>query len=248
MDRDAGAAERLILALDTPTVADARTLVGRLDGAVSFYKIGLELALAGGLDLAGELIAAGRRVFLDLKFLDIGNTVERAVAQAADLGVTCLTVHGHDTKTLQAAVRGRGASQTRLLAVTVLTSLDGADLAEQGIRDGLTPGDLVTHRAGLAQARGFDGVIASGQEAGRLRAVVGGDFLIVTPGIRLADAESDDQVRVVTPERAIADGADYLVVGRPITAAADPAAAAERFIAAIGAGLAHRGLTSRAAS
>ena len=128
-------------------------------------------------------------------------------------------------------MRGRGASQTRLLAVTVLTSLDGADLAEQGIRDGLTPGDLVTHRAGLAQARGFDGVIASGQEAGRLRAVVGGDFLIVTPGIRLADAESDDQVRVVTPERAIADGADYLVVGRPIAAAADPAAAAERFIA-----------------
>lgn len=217
--------DRLIVALDTPTAAEARALVTALGDSIGFYKIGLELVMNGGFDLARGLIADGKRVFLDMKLLDISNTVEKATANAAALGVTFLTVHGTDTKTLAAAVKGRGDSPLKLLAVTVLTSLTQDDLAEQGISK--APADLVLHRARLAKAAGFDGVIASGQEAAPLRQAVPKDFLIVTPGIRMAGGTAGDQARVTTPHKAITDGADYLVVGRPITEAKDPGAAAE---------------------
>ena len=223
--------DKLIVALDLPSYDDARALVDSLGKTVNFYKIGLELLLVGGLELARELKFDGKRIFLDLKFLDIGNTVERAVAAVAGLGVDFLTVHGHDTKTLKAAVRGRAGSNLKLLAVTVLTNLDQSDLDEQGIS--LTPEQLVLHRAKLANDAGFDGVIASGQEAGAIRAISGPEFLIVTPGIRLAGADSGDQSRVTTPEVALRAGADHLVVGRPINAAKDPKAAAETFLSRI---------------
>lgn len=220
--------DRLIVALDTPSIGEAQALVTALGGSVTFYKIGLELVMNGGFDLARRLIGDGKRVFLDMKLLDISNTVEKATANAATLGVTFLTVHGTDTKTLAAAVKGRGTSPLKLLAVTVLTSLTQDDLAEQGIAR--QPADLVLHRAGLASAAGFDGVIASGQEAAPLRRRVPGSFLIVTPGIRMAGGSAGDQARVTTPRKAIADGADYLVVGRPITEARDPKAAAEQVV------------------
>jgi orotidine-5'-phosphate decarboxylase len=195
---------------------------------VSFYKVGLELLFAGGLELARELRHQGKRVFLDMKLLDIGNTVERAVANATELGVNFLTVHGQDLKTLKAAVSGRGPSPMKLLAVTVLTNLTQDDLTVQG--SSLAPADLVLHRARLAFESGFDGVIASGQEARRIREAVGEGFLIVTPGIRLAGGTMDDQERVMTPDHAISAGADHIVVGRPITQADDPMAAAETFL------------------
>lgn len=221
---DAGADERLIVALDFPSVAEARALTERLGDAVSFYKIGLELIYAGGVALAQELRASGKKVFLDAKLHDIGATVERATASVAALGVNFLTVHGVDRKTLDAAVRGRGASDLKLLAVTVMTNLDVNDLAQQGIC--LEPRALVLHRARMAVDAGFSGVIASGQEAKALRRALGAGRLIVTPGIRPQGSALDDQARVVTPGAAIADGVNYLVVGRPITAAADPVAAA----------------------
>jgi orotidine-5'-phosphate decarboxylase len=227
---DATTRDKLIVALDLPTYDEARALVDRLGDTVSFYKIGLELLFAHGLDLAGELKQEGKRVFLDLKFLDIGNTVERAVASAAGMGVDFTTVHGHDTKTLKAAVKGRGDSSLKLLAVTVLTSLDQSDLEEQGINAETTPAGLVIGRARMAEMAGFDGVIASGQEAAAVRAETGPDFLIVTPGIRLPGAEAGDQTRVTTPEEAIGFGANHIVVGRPINAAKDPKAAAEAFL------------------
>lgn len=230
--------ERLIVALDVPTVAEARTLVARLGRAVAFYKIGLELAMSGGLDLSRELAEGGSKVFLDMKLLDIENTVERATRNAAAAGATFLTVHAHDAKTLRAAAAGRAGTDLKVLGVTVLTNLVAADLAEQGIA--ASPPDLVAHRAALARAAGCDGVVASGQEAARVRAIVSPDMVVVTPGIRLAGAAADDQARVATPEQAVAAGADYLVVGRPITAASDPAAAAERFVAAIAEGLSRR--------
>ncbi|WP_409561610.1 orotidine-5'-phosphate decarboxylase [Hyphomicrobium sp. B1] len=226
---DAATRDKLIVALDLSSYDQARALVDRLDDTVSFYKIGLELLFAGGLDLAQELKREGKRVFLDLKFLDIANTVERAVASAAGLGVDFVTVHGHDTKTLTAAVKGRASSNLKLLAVTVLTSLDQSDLEEQGITD-ITPAGLVVGRARMSELAGFDGVIASGQEAAAIRAETGPDFLIVTPGIRLPGAEAGDQTRVTTPEEAIGFGANHIVVGRPINAAKDPKAAAEAFL------------------
>ena len=223
--------DKLIVALDLPTADAARKQVDTLGNTVSFYKIGLELLFSGGLDLARELKARDKRVFLDMKLLDIGNTVERAVATAATLGLDFLTIHGHDTKTLKAAVKGRGSASLKLLAVTVLTSIDAHDLAEQGTT--LTPADLVLKRAKLARDAGFDGVIASGQEAGKVRAATGPNFLIVTPGIRLPGGEAGDQTRVTTPEDALRAGANHLVVGRPINAAANPKDAAEQFLAHI---------------
>ncbi len=222
------AKDRLIVALDMPAAEDARRLIARLGDTVSFYKVGLELLFAGGLDLARDLRREKKRVFLDMKLLDIGHTVERAVANATELGVNFLTVHGHDLKTLRAAVSGRGDSQLKLLAVTVLTNLTADDLRQQG--SSMTPDELVLHRARLAFESGFDGVIASGQEAARIRAATGPGFLIVTPGIRLAGGTTDDQERVMTPDSAIAAGADHVVVGRPITQADDPKAAAETFV------------------
>jgi orotidine-5'-phosphate decarboxylase len=225
---------RLFVALDTPDAASAEALIDTLGDSVGACKIGLELLFGGGLDLAGRLARRGVPVFLDMKLLDIPNTVEKATRNIATLGLDYLTVHGTDRKTLDAAVAGRGRAAMKLLAVTVLTSLDTRDLAEQGI-SGRSPTDLVVHRAGLAKAAGFDGVIASGQEAAAIRAEVGPGFLIVTPGIRLAEGADGDQSRVMTPGKAIAAGASHLVVGRPITAAADPRKAAETFTAAIAA-------------
>ena len=235
------ARNKLIVALDVPTVEEAENLIGRLGDDVSVYKIGLELVMAGGLELARRLIREGKQVFLDMKFLDIGHTVERAVANAAELGVTYLTIHGHERKTLDAAVVGRGSSGMKLLAVTVLTNLTAADLEIQGNR--LSPADLVLHRAQLARACGVDGIVASGQEADMVRREVGSDFLIVTPGIRLPGSALDDQQRVMTPDSAVAAGADLIVVGRPITRADDPADAARAFVAHIAAALERRSAT-----
>lgn len=221
------AGERIIVALDVPGAEAARGLVRSLRGHVGAFKIGHELAFGGGgLQLAQELVSEGTSVFLDMKLLDIPNTVEKAVAGIARLGVTFLTVHVTDRKTLAAAVRGRGASGLKLLGVTVLTSAEAGDLVEQGIPN-VAPRDLVLHRARMARGEGFDGVIASGQEAGLIRAATGAGFLIVTPGIRPAGANAGDQARAATPAAAIAAGADYLVIGRPIVEAKDPAAAAE---------------------
>jgi orotidine-5'-phosphate decarboxylase len=222
------AKDRLIVALDMPTLEEAHRLVVKLGDTVTFYKVGLELLFAGGLELARALKAEGKHVFLDMKLLDIGNTVERAVANATELGVDFLTVHGQDIKTLRAAVAGRGSSRLKLLAVTVLTNLTADDLLQQGST--LSPSDLVLARARLAHESGFDGVIASGQEAGRIRQHVGPDFLIVTPGIRLTGSASDDQERITTPDHAIGAGADYIVVGRPITQSDDPVGTAETFV------------------
>jgi orotidine-5'-phosphate decarboxylase len=223
--------DKLIVALDLSSYDEAHALVDRLGDSVSFYKIGLELLFSDGLLLARELKRNGKRVFLDLKFLDIGNTVERAVGAAAHLGIDLLTVHGVDGKTLKAAVRGRGGADLKLLAVTVLTSLDRSDLDEQGIS--MSPEELVLRRARLAEDAGFDGVIASGQEARTIRNASRPGFLIVTPGIRLRAADRGDQIRITTPEEALKSGADHLVVGRPITAAPDPKAAAETFLTRI---------------
>jgi orotidine-5'-phosphate decarboxylase len=222
------AKDRLIVALDMPTMREARRLVGVLGDTVSFYKVGLELLFAGGLDFARTLKGEGKHVFLDMKLLDIGNTVERAVANATELGIDFLTVHGHDLKTMRAAVAGRGSSKLKLLAVTVLTNLTADDLQQQGST--LSPAELALRRAELARQSGFDGVIASGQEARRIRQAVGPGFLIVTPGIRLTGSATDDQERITTPDHAISSGADYIVVGRPITQADDPRLVAETFV------------------
>lgn len=222
------ATDRLIVALDMPTLEEAQRLIAQLGDSVHFYKVGLELLFAGGLDLARALNAERKKVFLDLKLLDIGNTVERAVANATELGVDFLTVHGHDLKTMRAAVAGRGSSKLKLLAVTVLTNLTADDLKQQGAS--ASPAEMVLRRAELARESGFDGVIASGQEAGHIRETVGPGFLIVTPGIRLTGSTTDDQQRITTPDNAIKAGADYIVVGRPITQADDPKLAAETFV------------------
>lgn len=225
------ARDRLIVALDVPDAEAARALVRRLGDAVTFYKVGLELVMRDGLGLVRELAGQGHKVFLDMKLLDISNTVERATRNAAASGATFLTIHAHDSKTMQAAAAGRAGTALKVLGVTVLTSLDARDLAEQGLSE--EPETVVLRRAKAAKAAGIDGVVASGQEAGLIRAAVGAGFAIVTPGIRFADNAAGDQARVTTPQTAIAEGADYLVVGRPITAAADPKAAAERFVSAI---------------
>jgi orotidine-5'-phosphate decarboxylase len=222
---------RLIVALDVRTVAEARALVQRLGSRAGFYKIGLELVMGGGLDLARELAGAGKQVFLDMKLLDIGNTVERATRRAAETGATFLTVHAQDAKTLRAAMAGRSGTALKILGVTVLTNLDADDIGEQGIAH--SPGDLVARRAGIAQRAGCDGVVVSGLEARRVRAIVGPEMAIVTPGVRLAGDAPGDQARIATPAAAIADGADYLVVGRPITGAVNPEAASEAFVSAV---------------
>lgn len=223
--------DRLIVALDLPQVEPAQALVQRLGPAVSFYKIGLELVMAGGLDLARRLRDVGKQVFLDMKLLDIENTVERATRAAATTGATFLTVHATDSKTLRAAVAGKAGTGLRILGVTVLTNLDAGDLAEQGIAE--TPADLVARRARLVCEAGCDGIVASGQEAALVRRAVGPEAAIVTPGIRASGGHAGDQTRVATPQSAIAGGADYLVVGRPISRASDPCAAAESFVRSI---------------
>ncbi|MGH1352723.1 MAG: orotidine-5'-phosphate decarboxylase [Methyloligellaceae bacterium] len=214
------AKDRLIVALDVPTPNDARKLIQELGGNVGVYKIGLELLFAGGVPLMEKLIETGHKVFVDAKLLDIGNTVERAVTNIARLGATFLTIHGTDRKTMDAAVKGRGNSDLKLLAITVLTNLQHNDLAEQGIT--MSGEKLVRHRAKMAEEAGFDGVVASGLEAAKIRSDCHPGFNIVTPGIRPEWADAGDQARIVTPAKAISQGADYIVIGRPITQAVDP--------------------------
>ncbi|MBX9739471.1 MAG: orotidine-5'-phosphate decarboxylase [Beijerinckiaceae bacterium] len=226
------ARDRLIVALDLADAKAAEDMVARLGDSVSFYKIGLELTYGGGLGLAERLIRQGKQVFLDLKFHDIPNTVARATAQVADLGATFLTVHAYP-QTMRAAVGALGGSKLKILAVTVMTSYDDADLAEAGF--GLGVADLVARRAAQAKAAGVHGLILSAEEAPAMRAALGPAMLLVTPGIRPAGAAIADQKRVMTPSRAILAGADHLVVGRPVTQAADPRAAAEAIVAEIAA-------------
>src|SRR5512143_751668 len=230
------AGRRLIVALDVPSVEEARALLDRLGDSVGVYKIGLELLFSGGFALAEELAGNGHSVFVDAKLLDIEATVERATATIARTGAHFLTVHAFDRKTLDAAVRGRGDSALKLLGVTVLTNLSASDLVQQGIDHPLQ--EVVLHRAKLAKEAGFDGVIASGHEAASIREAAGPDFLIVTPGVRPQGAPAQDQARAATPLKAIKAGADHLVVGRPITRAPDPRAAAEAIVAEIAAALA----------
>jgi orotidine-5'-phosphate decarboxylase len=222
--------DRLIVALDLPGVAAAEAMVARLGDSVTFYKIGYQLAYAGGLPLARQLVDAGKKVFVDLKLHDIGNTVARGVESVAGLGATFLTVHAYP-QTMKAAVEARAGSGLKILAVTVLTSYDDADLHAAGYRLGVS--DLVEARARQAQALGVDGLVSSPEEAASLHKIVGHRMVLVTPGIRPAGAASGDQKRIMTPARAIAAGADYLVVGRPVLEAADPKMAAEAIQAEI---------------
>ena len=224
------ARERLIVALDLPSVQAADSMVMKLGASVTFYKIGYQLAYAGGLPFAAGLIAAGKQVFLDLKLHDIGNTVGKGVESVAQLGATFLTVHAYP-QTMKAAVTAKGNSSLKILAVTVLTSYDDADLFEAGYKLGVSA--LVAQRATQAREAGVDGLVCSAEEAANLRRIAGPGMALVTPGIRPAGAKADDQKRIMTPAKAIAAGADYLVVGRPVVEAADPKAAAEAIIAEI---------------
>ena len=221
--------ERLIVALDLSSVEAAKAMVTELGDAVSFYKIGYQLAFAGGHAYAQTLTGAGKRVFLDLKLHDIGNTVAQGVKSVARLGATFLTVHAYP-QTMQAAVEAREGG-LRILAVTVLTSYDDRDLKAAGYDAPVK--NLVAARAEQARILGVDGLVCSPEEAANVRSIVGPEMVLVTPGIRPAGAEAGDQKRIMTPGDAIAAGANYLVVGRPIIAAADPRAAAEAIVADI---------------
>ncbi len=223
-------ADRLIVALDVPEIAQARKLVSRLDGTVSFFKIGLWLAFAKGVDgLIGELVDAGKKVFLDAKMFDIGRTVQEGVARAADRGVSFVTVHG-DAEIIRAAVQGKGDSELKILAVTVLTSLGDQGLWDLGFR--LNAKDLVHLRVRDAVRYGCDGIIAAAHDnPNELRRAAAADqLLVVTPGIRSEEDPVDDHKRAATAGQAISDGADYLVVGRPIIANPDPAARARQIV------------------
>jgi orotidine-5'-phosphate decarboxylase len=224
------ARERLIVALDVPTVKAAEGMVARLGESVCFYKIGYQLAFAGGLPFAADLIAAGKQVFLDLKLHDIGNTVTKGVESVARLGATFLTVHAYP-QTMKAAVEGKQGSTLRILAVTVLTSYDDADLAAAGYE--LTVTELAAARAAQARDTGIDGLICSAEEAAALRKIAGPGMVLVTPGIRPAGSATGDQKRIMSPARAIASGANYLVVGRPVVEAGDPKASADAIVAEI---------------
>src|SRR5215210_4159239 len=224
--------DRLIVALDLPRVDAAEAMIARLGDSVTFYKIGYQLAYAGGLPLVRQLVDAGKKVFVDLKLHDIGNTVARGVESVAALGATFLTVHAYP-QTMKAAVEARQGSELKILAVTVLTSYDDIDLAESGYSQSVDA--LVARRAQQAHDLGVDGLVCSPEEASPLRLVVGHDMTFVTPGIRPAGSARGDQKRVTTPAQAIGAGADYLVVGRPITEAGDPRAAADSVVAEIAA-------------
>ncbi len=225
--------QRLIVALDVSTAAAARKIVAAVGDSALTYKVGMQLYTAEGPQLVRDLIASGRRVFLDLKYHDIPNTVGAAVAEAAKLGVSMLTIHSSGSgKMMRAAVEAAKARpELIVLAVTVLTSLDGTDLEKIGVRG--TVEDTVIRLSTIALANGCQGVVASAREASSLRARLGDAFAIVTPGIRTAGGSVGDQVRVVTPTEAIAAGASHIVVGRPITEAADPAAQARAILAQI---------------
>jgi len=225
------ARERLIVALDVPSVKMAETMVTRLGDSVWFYKIGYQLAFAGGLSFAADLIAAGKQIFLDLKLHDIGNTVARGVESVAQLGASFLTVHAYP-QTMKAAVEGKHGSNLRILAVTVLTSYDDADLAAAGYE--MNVSELAAARAAQARDTGVDGLVCSAEEAASLRIIVGNRMVLVTPGIRPGGSAKGDQKRIMTPAHAVEAGADYLVVGRPVLEAGDPKATADAIVTEIG--------------
>lgn len=222
--------ERLIVALDVPDADAARALIAKLGDSVVFYKIGYQLGYAGGLPLISELASSGKKVFADFKLHDIGNTVAKGVESVAKLGATFLTVHAYP-QTMKAAVEARQGSALQVLAVTVLTSYDDDDLHAAGFR--MNVGDLVEARAMQAQTLGVDGLVCSPEEAAKLRGITGARMRLVTPGIRPAGSAAGDQKRIMTPAKAIAAGADYLVVGRPVVEAANPKHAAEEIVAEI---------------
>ena len=230
------ASQRLIFPLDVPTVERAKQWVHDLDGIVSFFKVGLELFVTSGIAIVPYLVKNQKRVFLDLKYYDVPETVKGAVKQVAELGVSFLTIHGNG-KIVKAAVEGRGKSDLKLLSVTVLTSFDHDDIKDLGFECSVQ--ELVLHRARKALEAGCDGVISSPQETDKIRAMITGDikkadgakFLIVTPGIRPRSASKDDHKRLSDPASAIANGADYLVVGRPIREATNPKQAARDLVA-----------------
>jgi orotidine-5'-phosphate decarboxylase len=220
--------DRLIVGLDLPTLAEAQKAVRELEGTVSFYKIGYQLAFAGGLDFARELASGGAKVFLDMKLLDIDNTVAKGVENIVKMGVSMLTLHAYP-KAMKAAVEAAAGSQLCLLGVTVLTSMDEQDLMEAGYE--YDPHTLVLRRCEQALAAGMGGIVCAASEATAVRKVVGPEMAVVTPGIRPAGIDHGDQKRVVTPADAIRAGASHLVVARPIVAAADRKAAAEAILA-----------------
>jgi orotidine-5'-phosphate decarboxylase len=220
----------LIVALDFNNAAEARALVDTLGCSVDFYKVGLELYAAEGIAFARELVDRGKNVFLDLKLYDIGETVKRAVAVVARSGVRFLTVHGSKAL-LRAALEGRGDADLKLLAVTVLTSFNEQDLSDLGYET--TVADLVTYLARAAVDCGVEGVVCSPLEAARVRPILGSNMVLVTPGVRSRSAGAGDQKRIATPAEAVAAGADYLVVGRQVTRAANPKAEVEKITAEI---------------
>ncbi|WP_214470373.1 orotidine-5'-phosphate decarboxylase [Mesorhizobium sp. dw_380] len=219
--------ERLIVGLDVPTVKEAEQAVRELDGIVSFYKIGYQLAFAGGLDFARELASGGTKVFLDMKLLDIDHTVAKGVENIVKMGMTMLTIHAYP-KAMQAAVEAARDSELCLLAVSVLTSMDEQDVIDAGYE--YDPHTLVLRRSEQALHAGMGGIVCSAAEAEAVRRIVGPDMAVVTPGIRPAGSDHGDQKRVVTPAQAIRNGASHLVVGRPIVAASDRRAAAEAIL------------------
>ena len=222
--------DRLIVGLDVASLVEADAMVSRLGDTVTFYKIGFELVVAGGLTLAERLARSGKKVFVDLKLHDIGQTVEKATRQVARLGATYLTVHAYP-QTMRAAAAGRGDSALKVLAVTVLTSWDASDVAEVGFTE--SPADLVRRRVAQARDCGVDGVICAPTDLASVRELAPSPFLAVTPGVRPAGAALGDQKRVATPSEAIRAGADALVVSRPILTAEDPRAAAEAILSEI---------------
>jgi orotidine 5''-phosphate decarboxylase, subfamily 1 len=221
------ARDRLIVGLDIPTIAEAERMVATLGDTVSFYKIGYQLAFAGGLDFARDLARDGKKIFLDMKLLDIDNTVAKGVENIAKMGMTMLTLHAYP-KAMRAAVEAARGSDLCLLGVTVLTSMDGADLADAGYD--ADPHTLVLRRAEQAKSAGMGGIVCSAEESAAVRKIIGSDMALVTPGIRPAGSDAGDQKRVVTPGDAIRNGSSHLVVGRPIVKAADPKAAAEAIL------------------
>jgi orotidine-5'-phosphate decarboxylase len=228
--------QRLIVALDVPSAAAAQEVVAAVGDSAFIYKVGMQLYTAEGPSVVRDLVASGRRVFLDLKYHDIPNTVASAVTEAAKLGVSMLTVHASGGgKMLRAAVDAARAVDPRLviLAVTILTSISDSDLDKIGVHGQIV--DQVLRLAALALADGCQGVVASAREASDLRKRLGFDYAIVTPGVRPAGAEHGDQARVVTPNEAISAGATHIVVGRPITAASDPGAEAREILSQIAA-------------
>lgn len=221
------ARERLIVGLDLPTVAEAEKIVNALGDDVLFYKIGHQLAFAGGLEFARELAQSGKKIFLDMKLLDIDNTVASGVENIAKMGMSMLTLHAYP-KAMRAAVEAAQGSGLTLLGVTVLTSMDDADLIEAGYQGDAR--SLVMKRAAQARDAGMGGIVCSAEESAAVREIVGADMAVVTPGIRPAGSDAGDQKRVVTPFDAIEAGSSHLVVARPIVKAADPKAAARAIL------------------